>query len=66
MFVELYYVPGVLMQAEDRAHRIGQTKAVTVRYLVAKGTLDEHMYKKATSKLATLDKCLDGRDDRNF
>lgn len=66
VFAELYFVPGVLMQAEDRAHRIGLKEALTVTYVIATGTLDAHMFKRATQKLSTLDKCLDGRNDRTF
>ena len=66
VFAELYFVPGVLMQAEDRAHRIGLEEPLTVTYVIATGTLDSHMFKRATSKLSTLDKCLDGRSDRTF
>ena len=66
VFAELYFVPGVLMQAEDRAHRIGLQEPLTVTYVIANGSLDEHMFKRATSKLSTLDKCLDGRSDRKF
>ena len=66
VFAELYFVPGVLMQAEDRAHRIGLKEALTVTYVIASGTLDAHMFKRATQKLSTLDRCIDGRNDRTF
>ena len=66
VFAELYFVPGVLMQAEDRAHRIGLEEPLTVTYVIANGSLDTHMFKRATSKLSVLDKCLDGRSDRKF
>ena len=32
------------MQAEDRAHRIGQDDNVTVHYLIAKGTADDLLW----------------------
>ena len=40
VFAELHWTPRILMQAEDRAHRIGQKRNVTYHYLFAAGTVD--------------------------
>ncbi|MCE5388650.1 MAG: DEAD/DEAH box helicase, partial [Acidithiobacillus sp.] len=40
LMVEQDWTPATLLQAEDRAHRIGQSNAVNVTYLVAEDTLD--------------------------
>ncbi|CEM03710.1 unnamed protein product [Vitrella brassicaformis CCMP3155] len=41
VFAELYWVPGVMQQAEDRAHHTGAPhKSVNVHYLIAEGTVD--------------------------
>ena len=34
----------VLLQAEDRVHRIGQSSSVTIHYLVARGTADDYLW----------------------
>jgi len=39
-FAEQAWSPAVNTQAEDRAHRIGQTETVTVHSIVAEGTID--------------------------
>lgn len=66
VFAELYFVPGDLLQAEDRTHRIGQTLPVDVRYLCAANTLDDHVWGMVQRKLRVTDSCLDGRSDRRF
>jgi len=40
VFAELDWTPGMVSQAEDRCHRIGQRDNVTVQHLVVDGSLD--------------------------
>ncbi|GAB5356345.1 hypothetical protein AAMO2058_000282600 [Amorphochlora amoebiformis] len=62
VFAELHWTPGVLQQAEDRAHRIGQKNAINVMYLVAKGSLDEMLWNLLMKKVSVLSKALsDGK-----
>lgn len=56
VFAELFWNPGILTQAEDRAHRIGQIDSVLVQYLIAKGTADDHLWPMIQSKLDVLNK----------
>lgn len=51
VFAELYWNPGHIKQAEDRAHRIGQTTSVNVHYLIAKGTFDTVMWSMLNRKV---------------
>ncbi|AFN83169.1 Snf2/Rad54-like helicase [Encephalitozoon romaleae SJ-2008] len=55
VFAELYWNPGVLLQAEDRIHRIGQKSSVDIIYLVGRGTIDEYVWPKLLSKLNVLE-----------
>lgn len=45
IFAELHWTPALMIQAEDRAHRIGQKDSVNCHYLIGEGTLDEMLYK---------------------
>lgn len=55
VFAELFWNPGVLIQAEDRVHRIGQTTSVDIHYLVAKGTADDHLWPMIQKKMNVLE-----------
>ncbi|KAJ3591822.1 hypothetical protein NHX12_006954 [Muraenolepis orangiensis] len=55
VFAELFWNPGVLIQAEDRVHRIGQTSNVDIHYLVAKGTADDHLWPMIQQKMNVLE-----------
>ncbi|CAJ1387731.1 unnamed protein product [Effrenium voratum] len=64
VFAELHWTPGILMQAEDRAHRMGQKESVNVHYLIAKDTLDESMYQMLERKQHDVGLMLDGQASR--
>lgn len=59
VFAELSYVPGEMLQAEDRAHRIGQRNSVLVQMLVLEGSLDARMAQILVDKMAVADLGLD-------
>lgn len=56
VFAELFWNPGIINQAEDRAHRIGQEDTVLVEYLIAKETVDELIWGLISKKLNVLEK----------
>lgn len=56
VFAELYWNPGILCQAEDRVHRIGQNHGVVIQYLVAKGTVDDYLWPLIQMKMDFLSK----------
>uniref|UniRef100_A0A671YZ75 Zinc finger RANBP2-type containing 3 n=1 Tax=Sparus aurata TaxID=8175 RepID=A0A671YZ75_SPAAU len=63
VFAELYWNPGHIKQAEDRAHRIGQTTSVNVHYLIAKGTFDTVMWSMLNRKETVTGCTLNGRKE---
>ena len=60
LFAELYWNPGSLLQAEDRAHRIGQKDCVFVKYLLGRGTIDQSMWNTVRKKLSVVGHSLTG------
>lgn len=63
VFAELFWNPGILLQAEDRAHRIGQSDAVNVHYLLARGTTDDSIWPLIIKKLTLLESVGLGKND---
>lgn len=59
VFAELDWSPGNMQQAEDRAHRIGQTENVLIQHLVFDGSFDVHMANTLVSKQAVIDAAMD-------
>ncbi|XP_029789738.1 SWI/SNF-related matrix-associated actin-dependent regulator of chromatin subfamily A-like protein 1 isoform X2 [Suricata suricatta] len=64
VFAELFWNPGVLLQAEDRVHRIGQSSSVSIHYLVAKGTADDYLWPMIQEKIKVLGEA--GLSETNF
>ncbi|KAK3093683.1 hypothetical protein FSP39_018875 [Pinctada imbricata] len=64
VFAEMYWTPGVLIQCEDRAHRIGQSSCVSVHYLVAKDTMDEWVWSAVCKKTIVTTTTLNGRKQK--
>lgn len=51
MFAELYWTPGVVLQAEDRIHRIGQkSKEVKIIYVLGRNTADDIVWEQIQKK----------------
>ncbi|XP_060675270.1 uncharacterized protein LOC107431494 isoform X7 [Ziziphus jujuba] len=63
IFAELSWTPGDLIQAEDRAHRIGQASSVNIYYLLANDTVDDIIWDVVQSKLENLGQMLDGHEN---
>jgi SWI/SNF-related matrix-associated actin-dependent regulator 1 of chromatin subfamily A len=62
IFCELDWVPGNVMQAEDRLHRIGQRNSVLVQHLVFDQSIDAKIAKTLIAKQAMIDMALDSED----
>ncbi|XP_043725363.1 DNA annealing helicase and endonuclease ZRANB3 isoform X2 [Telopea speciosissima] len=63
VFLELPKTSNELVQAEDRAHRRGQTKAVNVYIFCAKDTLDELHWQKLNKELHCVSCVTNGKKD---
>ena len=60
IFAEVHWTPAIMIQAEDRAHRIGQdAECVNVYYLYGKETLDEILFPMINFKSSVISHTLD-------
>jgi SWI/SNF-related matrix-associated actin-dependent regulator 1 of chromatin subfamily A len=64
-FLELPWTPSDLVQAEDRAHRIGQKNSVNIYYLLAEKTIDLLIARLLDKKRKIVDVITEGRKTEN-
>ena len=66
IFAELTWTPSIMIQAEDRAHRIGQkSEFVDIKYLYGQETLDDFILDKLQKKLTIVSTTIDDKKE-NF
>jgi SNF2 family DNA or RNA helicase len=63
---DLWWNPAVSAQAVDRAHRIGQTKTVFERLLLAEDTIERRIYNILAEKRKLFNQVVDGLSDENI
>lgn len=56
IFAEMDWCPSLNNQAEDRCHRIGQYSAVNAWYIIAKDTIEEHIWNVSEKKRVLIEK----------
>lgn len=61
LFLERLWAPYAMSQAEDRVHRLGQSRQVTITYLDAKDTIDEHIARVLANKQRIIDAVVDDK-----
>lgn len=67
VFTELRWSPDELLQAEDRAHRMGQTRPVSIYYTLLSGNaLEARMWWRLKEKMRTAAMAIDGTRKTGF
>lgn len=61
VFAELSWLPAELLQAEDRAHRIGQQDTVFAQYLVVEDSFDDRQMNAVFHRMRMIEQALDQR-----
>jgi len=62
IFVQLPYSPGKLRQWEGRFHRASTKKPVLIYYVIAEGTVDEHMASILIDKLPAVGEVVEDKE----
>jgi SNF2 family DNA or RNA helicase len=62
-FAELFWTPAIIIQAEDRCHRIGQQAQVRCLYFIGRGTLDKVLWEHIENKARIVGEFLDGKEN---
>ena len=62
ILAESSWVPGVIDQAADRPHRIGQTKTVHVDLITIRGSIDEYQLRRALEKMRVINEVIKESD----
>jgi len=63
LIAEFDFTSAIMLQSEDRVHRLGQTRHVTVKYLYANKTVDGFMLALINRKQQIFDAACDGLAD---
>lgn len=61
VFAQLHWTPGNMIQAQDRAHRIGQKTSVNCHYLIGENSLDDILYRQLEKKVNNVTSFVDGK-----
>lgn len=63
VYIELSYDPMQIRQSLDRIRRIGQKTAINAHFMVAKGSVDEEVFKVLKQKLEIIDATIVSTDE---